>query len=80
MVDKLYVVEKLTDDEKDYTIAHLVTDLDVAVALCSRDNKLSVSEWTYDKSLYRFNYTCSYDCNGNKVKEQWYVNSSYKYH
>lgn len=69
MVDKLFVVEKLTDDKTDYTIAHLVTDFDVAVALCSRDDTMSISEWTYNKSLYRFEFTCQYDCNGDKVED-----------
>lgn len=70
MTEKLFVVEKLTDDKRDYTIAHLVTNLDVAVALCSRDESMSISEWTYNKSLYRFDFTQQYNCKGEPVEDE----------
>ena len=70
MRNKLFIVEKLTPDETDYSIAHIVPDFDTAVALCSRDTKMSISAWEYDEHLLRYNYIGQYDCNGKEC-DKW---------
>lgn len=64
---KIFLIEQLTTDETDYTVTGMTPNFEHAVALCSRNNRCSISEWEYDETLLQYRYKRSYNCNGELV-------------
>lgn len=64
---KIFLIEQLTADEKDYTVTGMTPNFEHAVALCSRNNRCSISEWEYDETLLQYRYKRSYNCKGELV-------------
>ena len=65
---KIFLIERLTTDETDYTVIGMTPNFNHAVALCSRNNKYSISEWEYDDTLLQYRYKRSYNCKGELVQ------------
>lgn len=67
-MSKIFLIEQLTADEKDYSIVGMTPHFEHAVALCSRNNRCNISEWEYDEALLQYRYKRAYNCNGELVE------------
>ena len=67
-MSKIFLIEQLTADEKDYSIVGMTPHFEHAVALCSRNNRCNISEWEYDEALLQYRYKRAYNCNGELVQ------------
>ena len=68
MTEIVFLIEKLTADETDYSVVGMTTDFETAKALAQRTNNCNISEWEYCDRFKRYRYVHSFTSEGRPIK------------